>query len=111
MTGSAGTSLSRNSPSESLLNFKAGPDQSAGSSSAAIASELTQIKIRLRGEAEKRKSEAMDTDAPHKARRLTVSESLDLNGSEGDGQQRRDIYGRDDVTVRFLWEAETCADP
>lgn len=110
MTGSAGSSLSRNSPSETLLNFKSPPDQTLPSSNAAVASELTQIKIRLRGEAEKRKSSAMDTDSPNKARRLVASSSMGQNGSEGDASQRRDIFGRDDVTVRFLWEEETPAE-
>lgn len=109
MTGSAGSSLSRSSPSETLLNFKSPPDQASASSSAAVASELTQIKIRLRKEAEKRKSEAMETESPRKARRLTASSSMGLNGSDGDASQRKDIFGRDDVTVRFLWEEETPA--
>lgn len=111
MTGSAGSSLSRSSPSETLLNFKSPPDQTSSSSSAAVASELTQIKIRLRGEAEKRKSSAMTVDTPRKARRLTAQNSgASLNGSQSDKQGRRDVFGRDDVTVRFLWEEEATAE-
>jgi hypothetical protein len=108
MTGSVGSSMSRSSPSETLLNYK--PDQASSSSSAAVASELTQIKIRLRGEAEKRKSTAIPADHPHKVRKLTAGTSTGLNGSDGDENHRRDIFGRDDVTVRFLWEEETVTD-
>lgn len=92
-----------------MLNFK--PDQASGSSSAAVASELTQIKIRLRGEAEKRKSSTIPSDVPHKVRKLTAGSSASLNGSDKDEHERRDIFGRDDVTVRFLWEEEAVTEP
>lgn len=110
MTGSAGSSLSRSSPSETLLNFKSPPDQAFSSSSAAVASELTQIKIRLRGEAEKRKSSESAADHPSKIRRRTISNNSSANGSHTGDEPKRDVYGRDDVTVRFLWEEETAAD-
>ncbi|KAK9900085.1 cyclin-like protein [Cystobasidium minutum MCA 4210] len=112
MTGSASNSLSRSSPSESLLNFKSPPDQaSTSNSNAAVASELTQIKIRLRGETEKRKSsEQATSDHPSKIRRRTISNNSSLNGSHAGDEPKRDIYGRDDVTVRFLWEEETNTD-
>lgn len=111
MTGAPGSSLSRSSPSETLLNFKSPPDHTSGSSNAAVASELTQIKIRLRGEAEKRKATAVDVERPSKSARVrTISNNSQGNGSQAGDESKRDVYGRDDVTVRFLWEEETPID-
>jgi hypothetical protein len=105
MSGSANSIASRSSPSETLLNFQSAPQQGS-TSSAAVASELTQIKIRLRGEAEKRKRSAQHSGRPSKTRRLTSNgDTADTPGGS-DERQYRDVFGRDDVTVRFLWQEE-----
>ena len=79
----------------------------------ALSSELTQIKIRLRGDAEKRRMDRDGQYSAHKRRRVehdgngsrAGNRTGTGHGTDGAADERDQRYfGRDDVTIRFLWD-------
>lgn len=97
-------------------------------SSASLANELTQIKIRLRGLAENRRlaeneagpAESVQTNGEYDLhqgstkKRRVISSLSDFSGQEAfamDDERDREVLGRDDVSVRFLWKEDAAALP
>ena len=130
---SASGNTNKTSPTETLLPFQSPRDQGPSSSlhtGSILTSELTHIKIRLRDNAFKRRSTeeaygemsenelASIPPPPAKVRRLeartadgdaysamiAASLSNGAIGQEKESDRGKDFLGRDDVTVRFLWE-------
>lgn len=128
----ASSFASKPSPSETLLVTQShspregGPAASSSApsstlgpslSGAALSSELTQIKIRLRGDAEKRSREHSVQYSVRSNKRRRMDEqghgrnaagmaglsNGSGNASAADERDQR-YLGRDDVTIRFLWD-------
>lgn len=88
--------------------------------SALLNADLIQIKIQLRSQAAKRARPDDTADAVEQPsrRQRTISRQTDASASEmtaglpetiaADGQ--RDLLGRDDVTVRFMWDPPDVAE-
>lgn len=99
----------RTSPSETILPFHSPRDSSTPTFAAdgdVVSAELTQIKILLRSEAARRENEEGDRAAKrirlprHPANLAQIDEPLDSPKAIEEG-----YLGRDDVTIRFLWDA------
>jgi hypothetical protein len=124
---------SKASPSDTLLTTVHSPREGqapapSNQNSATLAAELTQIKIRLRGNAEKRSLQAdqaeesemngaESTEGQRKRRKVGrrrvpsgfLQPALTMSGMQDQGtpiedDREADVLGRDDVSVRFLWK-------
>lgn len=77
-----------------------------------ISAELTDIKIRLRQESAKRKTSTTTTDKEHSKvsnQRRKLVDDAKIQDTLGQPQNRdkgASHLGKDDVTVRFVWETE-----